>query len=105
MLQLHLSLNLLNNFPICVILRLSELPAPVQGLCVLVPVQEPRQLPTAEVRGGPARALLCGGAQPIREPLTSPSAVNGAQNPRGGAEREDKDRGYTTEGGENSKGS
>ena len=80
MLQLHPELNLLDARPVCPRLKFSERLMPVHVLCVLVPVQEPRRLPTADDRGGTARSLPHGGARPARELLVLPGAITGAQN-------------------------
>ena len=96
--QMYLSLNLLDNWPVHPHLQLSERPAPVHGLRVLAPMQEPRRLPAADAGGGRARALLRRKASPACEALASPGAVTGAQNRGGGAEREEEeDGGYSTE--------
>ena len=95
MLQLHPELNLLDARRVCPRLQLSERLAPVRALCVLSPVQEPRRLPTADARGGPARSLPHGGARPARELLVLPGAITGAQNQGLGAQREMRRRGNT----------
>ena len=70
--------GLLDAWPVRLRLRLSECPASVQGFRVLVPVEELRRLPAADVGGGLARSLLRGGARPAHEPLTFPGTVTSA---------------------------
>ena len=87
MLKLYPALNQIDVWTVRPQLQLLERPAPVHRLHVLVLLQEPQNLTTADAGGGPVWAPLRGGARPARETLSSPGAFTGAQN-QGGARAE-----------------
>ena len=102
MLQLYPALNLLDVWPVLLRLQLWEYPAPGNGLRVLVPVQEPRRLPAADAREGLLGNFCAAEHVPPANPLHCRALLPAYRTKGGCAEKEEEERGYSTEGGEDS---